>query len=457
MRGGPLEGENEGDPAGAAIPALLAQPVDRLRDARRKRHERDPTRARIRAALGRRGDEVLAAARRALGVDAARLVLEEGTGDAAREVLETDGAHAVDRLGVTQALEETVPLERGQGGGEARAHVRLPLGRHGGDDLGEPAGLRFTDRDELPAARPASGAARDACPVRFHPARRRRGHRVGETLESGKQVGHPRVAARNAAGHVQHLVADAEVGREGDAIRGLAHVRPIAHPPPRAQALRGRLLLAGTPCKPCPHMAEQKATNIVWHEGAVTRADREKLNGHRGCTIWLTGLSGSGKSTVAVALEKALWARGVRAFILDGDNIRHGLNKNLGFSPADRTENIRRIGEVAKLFTESGMVALTAFISPYRADRDQVRAVMAPGDFVEVLVDCPIEVCEERDVKGLYKKARAGQIPEFTGVSAPYEPPLKPELTIRTHQQSVEQSARQILDHLERTGVVPRA
>jgi adenylylsulfate kinase len=204
-------------------------------------------------------------------------------------------------------------------------------------------------------------------------------------------------------------------------------------------------------------MAEQKATNNVWHEGAVTRADREKLNGHRGCTIWLTGLSGSGKSTVAVALEKALWARGVRAFILDGDNIRHGLNKNLGFSPADRTENIRRIGEVAKLFTESGMVALTAFISPYRADRDQVRAVMAPGDFVEVLVDCPIEVCEERDVKGLYKKARAGQIPEFTGVSAPYEPPLKPELTIRTHQQSVEESARQILDHLERTGVVPRA
>jgi adenylylsulfate kinase len=204
-------------------------------------------------------------------------------------------------------------------------------------------------------------------------------------------------------------------------------------------------------------MAEQKATNIVWHEGAVTRADREKLNGHRGCTIWLTGLSGSGKSTVAVALEKALWARGVRAFILDGDNIRHGLNKNLGFSPADRTENIRRIGEVAKLFTESGVVALTAFISPYRADRDQVRAVMAPGDFVEVLVDCPIEVCEERDVKGLYKKARAGQIPEFTGISAPYEAPLKPELTIRTHQQSVEQSARQILDHLERTGVVPRA
>src|SRR6185295_2646914 len=133
-------------------------------------------------------------------------------------------------------------------------------------------------------------------------------------------------------------------------------------------------------------MAEQKATNIVWHPGAVTRADREQLNGHRGAIVWFTGLSGSGKSTIAVEVEKALWAGGVRAFILDGDNIRHGLNKNLGFSPADRTENIRRIGEVAKLFTDAGMVALTAFISPYRADRDQVRALM-PNDFVEVLVD----------------------------------------------------------------------
>src|SRR5882724_4392557 len=158
-------------------------------------------------------------------------------------------------------------------------------------------------------------------------------------------------------------------------------------------------------------MDEQKATNIVWHAGAVTRADREELNGHKGCTVWLTGLSGSGKSTIAVALEKALWTRGVRTYILDGDNIRHGLNKNLGFSPADRTENIRRIGEVAQLFTEAGMVAVTAFISPYRADRDQVRALMTAGDFVEVHVDCPVEECEKRDVKGLYKKARAGQIP----------------------------------------------
>jgi adenylylsulfate kinase len=204
-------------------------------------------------------------------------------------------------------------------------------------------------------------------------------------------------------------------------------------------------------------MAEQRATNIVWHQGAVTRDDREQLNGHKGCTVWLTGLSGSGKSTIAVDLEKRLCERGIRSYILDGDNIRHGLNKNLGFSPEDRTENIRRIGEVAKLFTDAGTVTLTAFISPYRADRDQVRALMRAGDFVEVYVDCPVEVCEQRDVKGLYKKARAGEIKEFTGVSAPYEAPNEPELTIRTSQQSVEQSALQILAYLEQRGLVPRA
>jgi adenylylsulfate kinase len=204
-------------------------------------------------------------------------------------------------------------------------------------------------------------------------------------------------------------------------------------------------------------MAEQKATNIVWHQGAITRDDRQQLNGHRGCTVWLTGLSGSGKSTIAVELEKRLLERGVRTYILDGDNIRHGLNKNLGFSPEDRTENIRRIGEVAKLFCDAGLVALTAFISPYRADRDQVRAIMRPGDFIEVFVDCPVEVCEQRDVKGLYKKARAGEIKEFTGISAPYEAPSAPELVIETSGQSVEQSALQILALLERQGVVPDA
>jgi len=204
-------------------------------------------------------------------------------------------------------------------------------------------------------------------------------------------------------------------------------------------------------------MAEQKATNIVWHQGAITREDRQQLNGHKGCTVWLTGLSGSGKSTIAVELEKRLLERGVRTYILDGDNIRHGLNKNLGFSPEDRTENIRRIGEVAKLFCDAGLVALTAFISPYRADRDQVRAIMQPGDFIEVFVDCPVEVCEQRDVKGLYKKARSGEIKEFTGVSAPYEAPSAPELAIETSDQSVEKSALQILTYLERQGIVPGA
>jgi len=204
-------------------------------------------------------------------------------------------------------------------------------------------------------------------------------------------------------------------------------------------------------------MAEQKATNIVWHQGAVTRDDRAQLNGHRGCTVWLTGLSGAGKSTIAVDLEKRLLERGVRTYILDGDNVRHGLNKNLGFSPEDRTENIRRIGEVAKLFTDAGLVTLTAFISPYRADRDQVRAIMQDGDFIEVFVDCPVEVCEERDVKGLYKKARAGEIKEFTGVSAPYEAPAKPELTLNTAGQSVAESAKQILAYLERQGIVAAA
>src|SRR6185369_12910475 len=195
-------------------------------------------------------------------------------------------------------------------------------------------------------------------------------------------------------------------------------------------------------------MAEQKATNIVWHPGAVTRADRETLNGHRGCIVWLTGLSGSGKSTIAVALEKRLWDQGVRAFILDGDNIRHGLNKNLGFSPADRTENIRRIGEVAKLFTEAGVVVATAFISPYRADRDQVRKIMKEGDFIEVFVQAPLDVCEQRDPKGLYKKARAGEIKEFTGISAPYEAPEDPEITVHTAQETRDESVARIVEFL---------
>ena len=204
-------------------------------------------------------------------------------------------------------------------------------------------------------------------------------------------------------------------------------------------------------------MAEQRATNITWHQQQVTRADRERLLGQKGVTVWLTGLSGSGKSTIAVAAEEVLVSRGRLAYVLDGDNIRHGLNKNLGFSPEDRTENIRRIGEVAKLFTDAGLVVFTSFISPYRADRDLVRALHDEGRFVEVHVAASVDTCESRDVKGLYKKARAGEIKEFTGISAPYEAPEKPELTINTAGQSVEDSAKQILAYLEKQGVISKA
>jgi adenylylsulfate kinase len=199
-------------------------------------------------------------------------------------------------------------------------------------------------------------------------------------------------------------------------------------------------------------VSENKSTNITWHRGQVTRAEREKLLEQRGVTVWLTGLSGSGKSTLAVAAERELASRGRLAYVLDGDNIRHGLNKNLGFGPADRTENIRRIGEVAKLFNDAGLIVFTSFISPYRADRDAVRALMPAGDFVEVFVDASVETCEGRDVKGLYRKARAGEIPEFTGISAPYEAPLSPELVLDTNRQTVDESVGAILRFLEEKG-----
>lgn len=199
-------------------------------------------------------------------------------------------------------------------------------------------------------------------------------------------------------------------------------------------------------------MAERKSDNITWHAGHVTRRDREAVIGQRGATVWLTGLSGSGKSTIAVAAESELVRRGHLAYVLDGDNVRHGLNNNLGFSPEDRTENIRRIGEVARLFTDTGVIVFTSFISPYRADRDAVRDLNQPGDFVEVYVDASLETCEGRDVKGLYKKARAGEIPEFTGISAPYEAPESPELILDTNRQTIEESVSQLVGHLEAKG-----
>jgi adenylylsulfate kinase len=200
-----------------------------------------------------------------------------------------------------------------------------------------------------------------------------------------------------------------------------------------------------------------RATNIVWHEGHVDRAQRERLLEQRGVLVWLTGLPSSGKSTIAFTVEHALVQRSRLAYVLDGDNIRHGLNKNLGFSAADRAENIRRIGEVGKLFADAGLITLTSFVSPYRADRDAVRALMAPGEFVEVFIDTPLELCEQRDPKGLYKKARAGQIPSFTGVSDPYEQPLTPELVIRTADCTPAEAAMQIIQTLENLGKLKAA
>ena len=198
----------------------------------------------------------------------------------------------------------------------------------------------------------------------------------------------------------------------------------------------------------------RKATNVHWHESRVSRADRERAHGHRGATVWLTGLSGSGKSTIAHRVEQLLIERGCFAYVLDGDNVRHGLNSDLGFSADDRAENIRRIGEVTKLFTDAGAIAITAFISPYRADRARVRALHGEGDFVEVYVDAPLEVCEARDPKGLYQKARAGEIADFTGVSAPYEAPEHPELVLATAERDLEACAAEVLTYLQSRGIV---
>jgi len=201
-----------------------------------------------------------------------------------------------------------------------------------------------------------------------------------------------------------------------------------------------------------PHLPAA-ATNVVWHHATVTRARREAQNGHRGAIIWFTGLSGSGKSTLAHAVEESLHQRGCRTFVLDGDNVRHGLCGDLGFSAQDRQENVRRIGEMAKLFVEAGVIVLTAFISPYRADRERVRGMVKQGDFIEIYCDAPIEICEARDVKGMYKKARAGQIAEFTGISSPYEVPKNPELTMNTADADLKTCVQQVIDEMVQRGL----
>lgn len=203
-------------------------------------------------------------------------------------------------------------------------------------------------------------------------------------------------------------------------------------------------------------MAEQKATNVHWHEGDITRAHREELMGHKGATLWFTGLSGSGKSTIAVELEGTLHEMGIVSYRLDGDNVRMGINKNLGFSAEDRTENIRRIGEVAKLFVDVGVITLSSFISPYRADRDNVRKLheAAGMDFIEIFVDCALEAAEARDPKGLYKKARAGEIKNFTGIDDPYEAPDNPEIHLFSDKQTLKEEVDQILAVLRERGII---
>jgi adenylylsulfate kinase len=196
------------------------------------------------------------------------------------------------------------------------------------------------------------------------------------------------------------------------------------------------------------------STNVVWHHATVTRVRREAQNGHRGAIIWFTGLSGSGKSTLAHAVEETLHQQGCHTFVLDGDNVRHGLCGDLGFSSKDREENIRRIGEMAKLFMEAGMIVLTAFISPFRADRERVRGMVEQGDFIEIYCDASIEVCEARDVKGIYKKARAGLIPEFTGITSPYEVPKNPELTVNTGGVELKACVQQVIGKMAQRGLI---
>ena len=199
-------------------------------------------------------------------------------------------------------------------------------------------------------------------------------------------------------------------------------------------------------------MAEQKATNVTWHEHRVSKAERCKQNGHKGAVLWFTGLSGSGKSTIANTVDHKLFEMGKHTFVLGGDNIRMGINKNLVFSPEDRTENIRRIGEVSKLYTDAGILVMTAFISPYLEDRNQVREIMGDGEFIEVLVKASLETCEERDPKGLYKKARAGEIKGFTGIDAPYEAPENPELVLDSDSKGIDELADEVIAYLEANG-----
>ncbi len=200
-----------------------------------------------------------------------------------------------------------------------------------------------------------------------------------------------------------------------------------------------------------------KKNNVTWFDGHISREDRERLHNHKGAVIWFTGLSASGKSTIAHLVEKKLHERGCSTYVLDGDNVRHGLCMDLGFTPEDRAENIRRIGEMVKLFANTAIIVLTAFISPYREDRTKVRNLLKPGEFFEIYVNCPLEVCASRDPKGIYQKARDGLIKEFTGVTAPYEPPETPEMVVYSDKEDAMESAMQVVHLLEQFKIIPKA
>jgi adenylylsulfate kinase len=201
-------------------------------------------------------------------------------------------------------------------------------------------------------------------------------------------------------------------------------------------------------------MEEKKSTHIVWHQPVITKQDREKLFGHKGVALWFTGLSGSGKSTIALEVERRLHTQGCHTYVLDGDNVRHGLNRDLGFSPEDRQENIRRLAEVVALFTQAGVIVLTAFISPYRSDRERARTRVGAGEFFEIFCRCSLTECERRDPKGLYRKARDGEIPEFTGVTAPYEEPEHPEIILDTDKESIDICSQKVIELLQIKGVL---
>ncbi len=201
-------------------------------------------------------------------------------------------------------------------------------------------------------------------------------------------------------------------------------------------------------------MSTKTTNNIVWHSSTINKIDRQKLNQHKSGILWFTGLSGSGKSTIANALEKRLYEQGIRSYLLDGDNVRHGLNKDLGFSAEDRKENIRRISEVAKLFVDAGTIVVTAFISPFREDRQIARDLVESDEFMEIYIKCSLEECENRDPKGLYQKARNGQIPDFTGISSPYEEPINPDLIVETDRLSIDEAVDYIIDYLKTNSLI---